>query len=357
MSQLRVISADDHMDLFYLPPTLWQERLPAKFREIGPKVVDGPDGKVWEAEGEIWGPSGRKKSGYITSAEFGYRPGNPAERLEDMDRDGIHAQVIYGHPNGFPVRDPALKFPVIRAYNDWAAEFNGYSPDRLCVLPMLPGDDPILAAEELRRVAKLGHRGSQINIFESPEPIFADSWEPLWEAAEETDLSVSFHIGGGQHSLKGQPRSWRMAASVAIVPLQLDEALSGMIFAGCLERHPRLKLVLAEAGLGWLPYVVERLDLQYEKYYEAMADYRIRSKPSAQFAQQVFATFEVDHIGVRLIPEIGADRAMWASDYPHGETTWPHSLRAIDEMFAGLDPASKAKVVSENAAKLYQIPI
>jgi len=88
-----------------------------------------------------------------------------------------------------------------------------------------------------------------------------------------------------------------------------------------------------------------------------MADYRIQSKPSAQFAQQVFATFEVDHIGVRLIPEIGADRVMWASDYPHGETTWPHSLRAIDEMFAALDPASKAKIVSENAANLYRIPI
>jgi predicted TIM-barrel fold metal-dependent hydrolase len=356
-SPLRIVSADDHMDLFYLPPSLWQSRLPARFREQGPRVVDGPDGKVWEAEGKVWGPSGRKVAGYITSADFGYRPGNPAERLADMDRDGVHAQVIYGHPNGFPVQDPTLRFAVLQAYNDWAAEFNRHDPDRLCVLPMLPGHDPVAAAEELRRVARLDHRGAQLGIFESPEPIFADLWEPLWEAAEETGLSISFHIGGGTHWLKGVPRSWRMASSVAIMPLQLDEALSGMIFAGRLERHPRLKIVLAEAGLGWLPYVVERLDLQYDKYFGAIADYQLQSRPSAQFAEQVYATFEVDRIGVRLIPEIGADRVMWASDYPHGETTWPESRRAIEELFAGLDPASKTKVVSENAARLYRIPI
>jgi predicted TIM-barrel fold metal-dependent hydrolase len=357
MSPLQIVSADDHMDLFYLPPTLWQERLPAEFREVGPKVVDGPDGKVWEAEGNIWGPSGRKTAGFITVTDFGFRPGIPAQRLADMDVDGIHAQVVYGHPGGFPCQEPALKTAILRAYNDWAAEFNRHSPDRLCVLPFLPGHDPLAAAEELRRVTRLGHRGSQIGIFESPEPIFADSWEPLWEAAEETGLSISFHIGGGTHWLKGAPRSWRMPAAVAIVPLQLDEALSGMMFTGRFERHPRLKIVLAEAGLGWLPYVVERLDLQYEKYLGALDDYQLQTRPSEMFARQVYATFEVDRIGVELIPRIGAGNVMWASDYPHGETTWPHSRQAIEEMFAGLDAASTAKVVSENAAKLYHIPL
>lgn len=350
---LRVVSADDHMDLFTLPPDLWQERLPARYREQGPRVVDGPEGKVWQAEGRVWGPSGRKAAGLVERYQYGLRPGDPVKRLEDMDVDGVHAHVIYANPTGFPCTDPELKIAVIQAYNDWAADFNRHNPNRLCALAFLPAHDPAVAAAELRRVAARGIRGAQIRRFETPHPTFAPAWEPLWSAAEETGLPVSIHIGGGEHSLHSSPRSWSMAATVGIDPMQLDEDLAGLILSGMLERHPRLTVIMAESGLGWVPYVVQRLDQTFHKYYDLITDYRIQTPPSEQFARQVYVTYEEDPIGVRLIPDIGAGNVMWASDYPHGDSTWPHSLDVIERSLGHLSDADRRKVVSENAAALY----
>src|SRR5206468_11626417 len=126
---LKVISACDHLDLHFLPPKLWEERLPAPYRERGPRVVEGPDGARWQTDGADWGPSGRKPEGSLYEETFGNRPGNAADRLEDMDRDGIHAQVIYGHVPGFRCADSDLQRAIHAAYNDWALEFTAQNPE------------------------------------------------------------------------------------------------------------------------------------------------------------------------------------------------------------------------------------
>src|SRR5262245_3158626 len=167
-----ILSADDHVDTSTLPPDLFQSRLAPQWRELGPKVVQGPAGKVWEAEGKIWGASGsRNMSGAMPLAttragreEDGCRPSTPKLRLEDMDLDGIHAQVIYGSPVAFPVENQDLQGAVLTAFNDWAIEFNSFAPDRLCVLPILPWHNPTATAAELHRVARLGHRGAMFQV-------------------------------------------------------------------------------------------------------------------------------------------------------------------------------------------------
>jgi predicted TIM-barrel fold metal-dependent hydrolase len=360
MLDLPIISADDHVDLYFLPPTLWQERLPAGLRAAGPAVVDGPDGKVWQAEGRIWGPSGRKVAGAPGATEYGYRPGIPQERLRDMDRDGVHAQVIYGHTLGFPCADPALQAAVMVAYNDWAADFNRAAPERLCVLPILPPHDIGLAAAELRRVAELGHRGAQLSPWDAAEPLYERDWDPVWSVAEETGIPISFHIGGGLHSLgnaleRGGAHGWMRLAGKAAAAQQLDEVLAWTIFSGILERHPRLKVVMAESGIGWIPYLIERMEDVYDQYPDQAARSGLRRRPREQFAEQVYVTFEKDPVGVGLIPAIGPSNVMWASDYPHGESTFPHSRRVIEESLGMLDPISRAKVVSGNAAGLYRM--
>jgi predicted TIM-barrel fold metal-dependent hydrolase len=288
----------------------------------------------------------------------GYRPSNPLLRLADMDRDGVEASVIYGPITGLTpaaMRDAELRHACYRAYNDWAAEFNATDPRRLCVLAMLPADDPAAAAAEVARVAALGHRGVQLGHFEASTPIHDRVWEPLWAACAEAGLPLSFHLIGGTYMLGLKLGSWEMAAFAAIAPMQLDEVLAAAVMGGILERHPRLIVVLGESGIGWVPYVLERLETEMDKYADRMRDHRPALRPTELFRRQVYVTFEEDRIGVGLIPHIGADNVMWASDYPHPDSTFPHSRRAIEETFRDLDPAVTAKIVGETCGRLYRL--
>ena len=356
-SDQRIISADDHMDIHVLPPELFQERLPKALRERGPKVVETDDGPFWHAEGGPISPSGRKAKGYIRSEDHGFRPGQPETRLEDMDTDGVHAQVIYSPmTTQMRIGDAALRAACMCAYNDWAAEFNRVDPRRLLLLSHIPGHDANAAKEELLRVARLGHKGAIIAQDEGMSPIFEDEWHPFWDAAEEVGLPIHAHLGPRGSMLTAQLGSWRMPAFVAVIPMQLDETLCGMVFSGILEQRPNVKFVLGEGGLGWIPYVIERMDHEHHKYYENTQDHRLDMLPSEIFRRQVFVTYEDENIGVKLIPNIGVENVMWASDYPHGDSTWPHSRKAIAESpLAELGDDVLRAVVCDNAAAVYDI--
>ncbi|MBM4270264.1 MAG: amidohydrolase [Deltaproteobacteria bacterium] len=357
-AEQKIYSCDDHIDLWALPPSLWEERLPKGLRERGPRVVQKPEQDFWVAGDVLLGASRMTASkGYsaILRAgieDDGLRASNPELRLQDMDLDGVYSSVIYG-PSllGLQIPDLELKAECLRAYNDWAGEFNAHDRNRLCVLPVLPAHDPKAAIAELERVAKLGHRGAILYVFETR--VTDPGWEPLWSAAASLAIPISFHIGGGMSLLKMRPESWELAAWSACAPIQLDEALAAMIFSGALERNPKMKLVLAEAGIGWVPYIVERMDMTAEKHVKNAKDYRLKAKPSEIFKQQVLVTFEEEPLGPKLIPLLGADSVMWASDYPHPDSPFPHSRQAIEEAFAGLDPEIRRKATAENCRKLY----
>jgi uncharacterized protein len=354
----RLISCDDHLDLWNLPRDTWAERLPARFRERAPRVVENDGVGWWTADGTVMGPFGMKmmpEYSAISRAgiqDDGLRASNPRLRLEDMDRDGIWASVIYG-PNlfGLPIQDPDLKAASLGAYNDWAVEFNRHEPKRLSVLPVLPTHAPEAATAELERVAKRGHRGAIISPFEfrCTDP----QWSRFWDAAEATGLPISFHIGHGTSQVRVAPASWELAAFSAVGPMQLDEPLAMMVYSGVLERRPKLRLVLAESGIGWLPYFVHRMDAAAEKHVPRAQDYQLKAKPSEIFRRQVYATFEEEPLGPELLPLLGPDNFMWASDYPHPDSTFPHSREAIAHAFRGLDQSFIERVTAGNCARLY----
>jgi predicted TIM-barrel fold metal-dependent hydrolase len=352
---MRIISADDHLDLNVLPPDLFIARAPAQLRDAMPRVVENEGGAFWQLEGETISPSGRRAPELVTVSDRGMRPSDPVARLQDMEEDGVQAQVIYGPVHPFRSADFEARAATMRAYNDWIIEFSAVAPDRLITLAQLPSWDPALASAELERVAGRGLRGAQIGQRDMPMPLFDASWEAFWAVAERVGLPVSLHLGGGMHSIKGRPFSWTRMAIAALAPLQMDESLTGMILSGMCERHPDLRLVLGEAGIGWVPYVVERMDRQLRKYHALVRDYRIETLPSETFRKQVWMTFQEDTIGIKLIPEIGADRVMWASDYPHGDGTWPHSRSAVAAILEQLSAGDGRKVVGENAARLYGV--
>ena len=356
----RLYSCDDHLDLWNLPRDVWEERLPARLRERGPRVVESGGSAWWTCDGAVMGMHGLQGplKGYsaISRAgieDDGLRASNPALRCADMDHDGIWASVIYGPKLfGLPIEDPELKAASLAAYNDWATEFNRHDPARLAVLPVLPTHSPRRPPPRSSASRRDGHRGAIISPFEfrCSDP----AWERFWDAAEEVGLPISFHIGQGTSQVRIAPGSWELAAFSAVGPMQLDEPLAMMIFSGVLERHPKLRLVLAESGIGWLPYFVSRLDAAGEKHLDKAQDYRLTMKPSEIFRRQVYATFEEEPLGPQLLPLLGPDNFMWASDYPHPDSTFPHSRAAIAHAFAGLEPAFVERVTATTCKQLYR---
>src|SRR4030095_8398211 len=134
---------------------------------------------------------------------------------------------------------------------------------------------------------------------------------------------------------------------------QMDEICASVILSGVCERHPKLTLVLGESGIGWLPYMLERLDDTYE---ERLADdLGLKLPPSAYFKRQMYATFQKDFHGVRAMAEIAPDNVMWGSDYPHRAGTWPFSQKAIEGHFRVIPAAIQSKMLWENVRRVYGI--
>jgi len=362
----RIYSCDDHLDIYSLPRDLWSKRLPEKLREAGPRVVERGGRHLWITGDRVLGISGTYP-GMATERgaepDDGFRASSPELRMKDMEADGIHASIVYGPGalTGFPIDDPELKRAVIRVWNDWAAEeFNSYLPDRLSALAALPTTSVEDAVAELQRCVALGHRGVLFNAHDVSDLLeLGTQWEPLWAAAAEAGVPFSFHIGGGGNvqlppDANFEQHAWQIATYGAAIPLQLDEPLAVMIYSGVLERHPGLKLVLAEAGIGWLPYFLHRLDATFEKHCVGKPG-TIKTRPTELFQRQVWSTFEEEPLGTQLIPLVGVDRVMWACDYPHPDSTWPNSRKAIDEALGSLGDDAIRKVTGETCRNLYSL--
>lgn len=357
----RIYSCDDHLDMNAVPPSLWVDRVAERYRDAVPHVVVHGDLSLWMVGERITGVSGPYVEIQTALDREGmgddaFRPSDPRRRMEDMERDGIWASMVYGPTALFSygITDPEVQKIAVRAWNDWAAEvFNAYLPDRLNAFPELPMTSPEDAVAELERVVALGHRGACIDGFGAD--IRDRAWDRLWSAAAAARLPISFHIGGGTR-FDPRQRDWQIAGFAAVAPMQMDEILAAMVFSGALERHPDLRIVLAESGVGWLPYLVARMDAVFEKHCVPYPDRNIRTRPSELFRRQVYATFEEEPFGPQLIPLLGPDNFMWACDYPHPDSTWPNSRAAIDHALGGLGAEAVRKVTAENCRALYNLP-
>ena len=174
----------------------------------------------------------------------------------------------------------------------------------------------------------------------------------------ETGLVISFHVfeGGGAtvgYEVKGVRRPDVIGEWTVVAPLQMDEILTSVILSGVCQRHPGLRLVLGESGIGWLPYMLERLDDTYE---ERLADdLALPLPPSAYFKRQIWATFQKDLHGVRAMAAIAPDNVMWGSDYPHRDGTWPFSRKAIEEQFRDIPEGIACRMLWDNVRRLYRI--
>ena len=373
-----IISGDDHLDLQYLPADLWTSRLPRSLGERAPHVEERDGRSVWVCDGAVWGgwagtsrPAGPKANfnafdrGGVPEDEM--HPAKPKLRLADMDRDGVQAHVMFGPVTTMSVEDPELRTACYRAYNDWLAEFCGNAPDRLIGVAMLPPDDPAAAAREVYRLADTGViRQANLQVARVHPRLHDASWEPVWNAFEETGLIMSWHVFVFFATGPNAPEFGKPAGVFSNTKLFVSQFLDPFVdlFAwGILERHPKFRLVMAESGLGWLPWVVQELDYRHwrlweaKEYWEQRGGIDLHMKPSELFRRQVYTTFQEDYVAMNLLDFYGESNVLWASDYPHPDSTWPNSRKVIERDLGHLPAETREKLLRTTVAKLYGMEI
>jgi uncharacterized protein len=382
-TEYRFISADDHIDLRWLPKDLWTERLPANLRERGPRVVETENGAFWTWEGETFSPHGYytaaqgsgamwaiERAGVMREGEL--RPTTAALRLTDMDRDGVDVSIMYGPTDPMAIAEPELRRCCYEAYNDWLTEFCAAKPERLIGVAQLSMEDPEVARGELERLARRGGL-RHVNLLASRAnpPIYDERWEPFWALAEEVNIPIGFHLAVLVKKTRLDEDD-RGAANLVITVasrfakeppgIQLLEPITGLIFAGVLDRHPRLKIVMAEAGLVWVPGMIQGLDIWYQRTRDGrrlIGDGQItlpKMLPSEYFHRQIWISFVDDPLGVKMVGSVlDVDRVMFGSDYPHPASTWPYSQKVIEEQMQDLSPTIRQKIICDNARALFGI--
>ncbi len=367
MSAQQVISADSHLTE---PGDLWVERLDKKHRDNAPRVVknDKPGGAAYLFVGPgihpltvagvfAAGRSGKElrehmKHGYEAARPSGW---DPVERLKDQDLDGVSAEVLYSSLGIvlFNLPDVELQKACLRVYNDWIAEFCAHDPQRLIgiglyTLKALPD------ISEIERCAKLGLKGILILASDTIEVSYSDErFDVLWQACAASGLSISLH----KPLVSGMPLT---AAMPTMADLQIhvihvvEQCLTRMVYGGVFERFPTLNVVSAENDVGWIANWVHRLDHVHSKVANAKP---LPLKPSEYVRRNVWATFQDDPLGPATWKFFGEHNYMWASDFPHADSTFPHSLKVIDANFAGVPAEVTRNIVCDNAKRLYHLAI
>jgi predicted TIM-barrel fold metal-dependent hydrolase len=391
----KIVSVDDHV---VEPPHLWQAWLPEKYREAGPHSerrgigtmrhigggayeqtfdADGPQADCWIYEDLVYINKRHVAAvGFdredMTMSPITYdemRPGcyDPKARLEDMDLNHVEASLSFPTFPRFcgqafaEAKDKDLALACVHAYNDWMVEeWCGDSGGRLIPLTIVPLWDAELAAEEVRRNAERGVRAvcfSEIPAHLGLPSIHSGEWEPFITACEDTETVICMHIGSSSR----MPATSGDAPVAVAATLSFNNAMASLadwLFSGILVRHPKLTLAYSEGQIGWLPYALERADDVWLEH-RAWAGVKdlVPEPPSTYFRRQVYGCFFRDRHGLESLDSIGVDRVTFETDYPHTDSTWPHTKKVAEEMMAGLDADTVYKIVRGNAIRMLQLDL
>lgn len=370
----RIYSADSHLNE---PPEIY-ERLPKAYRHRAPRIeirdgkryhvaegqpprpLDAPNPLKEDDKRRYWRTDDGEEVGRVFHRAGG---ADIAERLRDQDADGISGEVIYPHGtfNVFTSPDPAFQRALARVYNDWYHEVFGAHRDRFAVSAVVPTVEIADAIAEAGRVAKLGFRSISIPIDMPGLPYNMPQYEPFWAALAELGIPLAFHIfteGPGTHAATAEPARSTPGQDLAFEVIDKASAMRPLcllVASGVLERHPKLRFVLVECGIGWLAWALQTLDQMYEKRHMWIQP-KLELRPSDYFKRQGAATFDDDAVGLANLAVTGTDCLMWGNDYPHDEGTFPHSRQVIERIFKDVPAEAKAKIVGGNAARLYGFP-
>ncbi|HXN60678.1 MAG TPA: amidohydrolase family protein [Acidimicrobiales bacterium] len=381
---LRVVDADTHLTEAH---DLWTSRAPAKYADRVPHVEEIDGRPMWIVDGAELGFAGGggvidREGGKGRALEALYEwtidrihagAYDPKARIEVMDDSGIYAQVCFPNSIGLGgqgisdvVKDPELRLLCVQIYNDAMAEVQADSGNRLLPMPVLPAWDPEESAREAERVAGMGLRG--VNMTSDTQDLGAPdlanrAWDPVWDVCADLQLPVHFHIGAslttmtyfGTYPWESQDEDTKLAIGGTLLFIGNARVVTNIILSGLLDRHPTLKMVSVESGVGWIPFILEALDYEMSENAPKQLD-QLSMLPSEYFRRNLYATFWFEKNNVpALIAAVGEDNVLFETDFPHPTCLYPKPLETVADKMSTLTPAVQRKVLGENAAALYRL--
>jgi predicted TIM-barrel fold metal-dependent hydrolase len=373
-SDVQIVSVDDHV---IEHPNVWLDRLPSKYRDAGPQIIRQPDGNdAWVYEGAVAGNFALNAVAGKDPREYGLDPRRyddmlPGchdinDRIRDMDLEGVHAQLCFPNMGGFAgsafakSKDWDLAYASIQAYNDfiideWCAAY----PDRQIPLMMAPYWNVEQTVAEIERTAAKGAKS--FTFPELPDRIglpswHSDHWDPVLAAAQDANLPLSLHFGsGGAPQASPEAMTTNFTVAISLFGLNSMSVTAELLLSPVFHKFPNLKMALSEGGIGWMPYMIERLDYVWERH-RWYNDVNKDVKPSDLFRDHLFGCFISDNAGIFSRHLIGIDNIMFESDYPHSDSNWPHTRKVLEEALVDVPDDEAAKMCEWNARKLYNFP-
>ena len=359
-------------------PDVWTSRLSkARWGDRIPHVERRPDGSErWVVDGNPVALQGVAIAGALMLdrsqepqrwADVPNLVYDPAARLKGMDADGVAASVLYPTVAGASgetfgsITDAELELACVQAYNDWLIEKWAGASERfipLCVVPLYPAE---AAAQEIRRAVAMGHRG----VIYPPVPmelrdvphVNEPEYEPLWSTCEELGVPLCIHAGSSRRGQFAPYSGFSPTLAAALggltQPSSTAFVLVNLVLSRILLRHPGLKVVFAESGLGWAAYLLEYADHQFEKDRLPREGYDLT--PSQQFRRQCYltASYECDSLQTRGY--IGTERILWSTSFPQANSTWPDTQRMAERSFREIPEDERRQMASGNAAALFRV--
>ncbi len=380
----RYISADGHYES---PPEQWTHRVAKKYRERAPrriKLADGRDALLLEGRPLIYGGTslygGRPPESFDpTVLDYDHTPGcgSAEQRLREQDQDGIDAEVLFAlDVRNSAIRDKQAMLAVVQGFNDFfAQDYCAVDRDRLIGMAVLPNIGAAEDIAEMERCKRMGLRGAWLSTFPSGKGFPTAEDDRFWAAALDLDMPLVVHtsfptkVGSRETPLFKYPRE---PAGEQRPPTDFVQRLarqaphhsgsvevSQLILAGVFDRFPKLRIYWAENNVGWLPYFFEQIDHEYStnQFWAArqLGLSPLKRMPSEYLKENAFWGFFEDRVGIELRHEIGVDRIMWSTDFPHVVTRWPNSLKVLDGQMAGVPSDERRKMVRDNAIKFFHL--
>ncbi len=354
MSHAPIIDADGHV---FEPEQVWEEYLDKNFVDRRPRIVRDNRGTTrYMLEGHLippgegrgaWAPEGICEATTHRDGAF-----DPKLRLEDMDTEGIDIAVLYGSFGLalWQAQDPDFAIALCRAFNDWLTDYCRTDPARLKGTPALPLADMSAAVEEARRaVSELGMVALTLMCNTQGRGANDPYLDPIYAVAQELDVPVTFHAGGGGF-VEERFSNYALSHTCAF-PFDIMYAITCVLGGGVLERFPQLRVSFLEAGCGFFPYHLDRLDEHFEKRAGEMPT----SRPPSDYVTEgrVLVSCEPGEHAIAYVSErVGSDKILFASDYPHWDADFPNSVRAISER-EDLSDDVKQNILSRNASAFF----
>jgi len=359
MRSYPIISADSH---FTEPADLWLNYIEPAYRDRAPHVERHENTDIVVCDGAPMFPVGvmhgvRWKGGETpTDGRYADIPASGWQvepRITDIELDGVFAEVLYPTVamRFFTIEDPAFAAACVRAYNNFASDFCRQQPDRFKAVAVIVLDDLDEAVTELQRAHSLGLAGAMIAAVPAGALPYHDAhYDRFWAAAAQLHMPVSLHVATPRRLAAD-----RTATDVFFAYQVVQHMIIGMIYAGAFDRHPDLQLVSVENDAGWAAHLIERMDYVQAKARarNLLADQHNDRVPSHYWRNNVHYTFMRDRTAILARDIIGVDRLLWSSDFPHGDSTWPDSMKVIEEELGDIPSADQRAILHDNAARLY----